>query len=89
MHPQGLAAQVRSAAVMGFGLATSERHVYDPEYGRPVNKAISSRTSYLDTPATIDGQRLVRDEKPVRRKVSASQSKGLHLQRSFVRCQKR
>ena len=56
MHPQGLAAQVRSAAVMGFGLATSERHVYDPEYGRPSNRGLyqAKPPTYLDTPATID-----------------------------------
>ena len=30
VHPQGLAAQIRGAAMMGFGLATSERHIYDP-----------------------------------------------------------
>ncbi|HIC26368.1 MAG TPA: hypothetical protein EYO82_10715 [Gammaproteobacteria bacterium] len=35
IHPQGLAAQIRSGAVMGFGMAALERQVYDPHYGLP------------------------------------------------------
>ncbi|MCT8988799.1 xanthine dehydrogenase family protein molybdopterin-binding subunit [Chelativorans sp. SCAU2101] len=52
IHPMGLAAQVRGGAVMGFGLATSERHVYDPQYGRPNAQALyqSKPKSYLDVP---------------------------------------
>ncbi|MDE0114786.1 MAG: xanthine dehydrogenase family protein molybdopterin-binding subunit [Albidovulum sp.] len=48
IHPDGLAAQVRGGAVMGFGLATTERHVYDPAYARP-----NTRTFYLSKPPTI------------------------------------
>jgi len=53
IHPMGLAAQVRSAAVMGFGLAHTERHIYDPAYGRPNARALylSKPYSILDVPA--------------------------------------
>jgi len=55
MHPQGLAAQIRSGAIMGFGLATTERHVYDPEYGRPNAKGLyqAKPKTYLDVPAEL------------------------------------
>ena len=48
IHPKGLAAQIRGGAVMGFGLATTERHIYDPAYARP-----NARSFYLSKPATI------------------------------------
>ena len=48
IHPTGLAAQVRGGAVMGFGLATTERHIYDPAYARP-----NARSFYHSKPATI------------------------------------
>jgi CO/xanthine dehydrogenase Mo-binding subunit len=55
IHPMGLAAQVRGGAVMGFGLATTERHVYDPAYGRPQATALyqAKPKSYLDIPAEL------------------------------------
>jgi len=55
MHPQGLAAQIRSGAIMGFGLATTERHVYDPEYGRPnaIGLYQAKPQTYLDVPAEL------------------------------------
>ncbi len=55
MHPQGLAAQIRSGAIMGFGLATTERHVYDPEYGRPNARGLyqAKPKTYLDVPAEL------------------------------------
>jgi len=55
IHPMGLAAQVRGGAVMGFGLAASERHVYDPAYGRPNARALyrAKPKSYLDVPAEM------------------------------------
>src|SRR5690606_1743024 len=37
IHPQGLAAQIRSGAVMGFSLAAHERIIYDPQNGLPGN----------------------------------------------------
>jgi len=50
LHPQGLAAQIRSGAVMGFGLAASERHIYDPQNGLPGNIGFlqAKPPSYLD-----------------------------------------
>ncbi|MEK9947168.1 MAG: xanthine dehydrogenase family protein molybdopterin-binding subunit [Alphaproteobacteria bacterium] len=55
MHPQGLAAQIRGGAIMGFGLAQTERHVYDPEYGRPNARSLylAKPPSYLDVPKTM------------------------------------
>jgi len=56
IHPQGLAAQVRGGAVMGFGLATSERHVYDPAYGRPGTRGLyqAKPKTYLDVPVQME-----------------------------------
>jgi CO/xanthine dehydrogenase Mo-binding subunit len=56
IHPMGLAAQVRGGATMGFGLATTERHVYDPAYGRPnaVGLHHAKPHTYLDMPANMD-----------------------------------
>jgi CO/xanthine dehydrogenase Mo-binding subunit len=50
LHPQGLSAQIRSGAVMGFGLAASERHIYDPQNGLPGNVGLlqAKPPSYLD-----------------------------------------
>ena len=50
LHPQGLAAQIKSAAFMGFGLAGFERHVYDPQNGLPANISFlqNKPPTYLD-----------------------------------------
>jgi CO/xanthine dehydrogenase Mo-binding subunit len=50
LHPMGLAAQIKSGAIMGFGLAASERHIYDPQNGLPGNIGFlqSKPPSYLD-----------------------------------------
>lgn len=55
LHPQGLDAQIRGAAVMGFGLAATERYIYDPAYGRPNAKGLyqSKPPTYLDVPANL------------------------------------
>jgi len=55
IHPQGLAAQVRGGAIMGFGLATTERHIYDPAYGRPNARAFyhAKPPSYMDVPLSM------------------------------------
>ncbi|NKB21057.1 MAG: molybdopterin-dependent oxidoreductase [Alphaproteobacteria bacterium] len=55
LHPQGLDAQIRGSAVMGFGLAAMERYVYDPEYGRPNAKGLyqAKPPTYLDVPAKL------------------------------------
>ena len=55
LHPQGLDAQIRGAAVMGFGLAATERLVYDPAYGRPNAKNLyqAKPPTYLDIPSQL------------------------------------
>jgi CO/xanthine dehydrogenase Mo-binding subunit len=55
LHPQGLAHQIKSGAVMGLGLAASERHIYDPQNGLPGNIGLlqAKPVSYLDVPATM------------------------------------
>jgi CO/xanthine dehydrogenase Mo-binding subunit len=56
MHPQGLAAQVRGGAVMGFGMAALERQVFDPHYGLPGSVGLyqAKPPSYLDVPIEMD-----------------------------------
>jgi CO/xanthine dehydrogenase Mo-binding subunit len=53
IHPQSLATQVKGGAVMGFGLATTERHVFDPKLGIPGNVGLyqCKPPSYLDVPS--------------------------------------
>jgi xanthine dehydrogenase molybdenum-binding subunit len=55
LHPQGLAHQIKSGAVMGIGLAATERHIYDPQNGLPGNIGLlqAKPVSYLDVPATM------------------------------------
>jgi xanthine dehydrogenase molybdenum-binding subunit len=55
IHPPGLATQIKGGAVMGFGLATLERHIYDPQNGLPGNIGLyqAKPASYLDVPATM------------------------------------
>jgi CO/xanthine dehydrogenase Mo-binding subunit len=55
LHPQGLSHQIKSGAVMGFGLAASERHIYDPQSGLPGNVGLlqSKPPSYLDVPGAM------------------------------------
>ena len=56
VHPMGLAAQVRGGAVMGFGMACLERHVYDTRYGVAGNIGFhqAKPPSYLDVPSRMD-----------------------------------
>jgi len=56
IHPQSLANQVRGGAVMGFGLACYERHVYDPKLGLAANIGLHDckLPTYLDVPAEMD-----------------------------------
>lgn len=53
MHPKGLAQQMKGGAVWGFGMAKSERHVYDPQNGLPANVGYyqCGIPSYLDVPS--------------------------------------
>ncbi len=55
LHPQGLSHQIKSGAVMGIGMATHERHIYDPQNGLPGNVGLlqAKPVSYLDVPATM------------------------------------
>ncbi|MEZ5558880.1 MAG: xanthine dehydrogenase family protein molybdopterin-binding subunit [Pseudomonadales bacterium] len=56
VHPMGLAAQMRSGAVWGFGMAQTERHVYDPQNGLPANVGYyqTKPPTYLDIPPAMD-----------------------------------
>jgi CO/xanthine dehydrogenase Mo-binding subunit len=53
VHPQGLAQQMKGGAVWGMGMASLERHVYDPQNGLPANISYHQCgiPSYLDVPA--------------------------------------
>jgi CO/xanthine dehydrogenase Mo-binding subunit len=52
MHPMGLETQIKGGAVMGFGLAGYERHIFDPQNGLPgnINFLGAKPPSYLDVP---------------------------------------
>ena len=56
LHPMGLAAQIRSGAVMGFGMAALERQIYDTHYGLPgaVGLHQTKPPTYLDVPLEMD-----------------------------------
>jgi xanthine dehydrogenase molybdenum-binding subunit len=56
LHPQSLAAQVRGGAVMGFGMALTERHVYDRRWGLPAGVGLhqAKPPTALDVPSTMD-----------------------------------
>jgi CO/xanthine dehydrogenase Mo-binding subunit len=53
IHPQGLATQIKGGATMGFGLATLERHIYDPQNGLPGTVGLyqAKPATYLDVPS--------------------------------------
>jgi CO/xanthine dehydrogenase Mo-binding subunit len=53
IHPLGLATQIKGGGVWGFGMATRERHVYDPQNGLPANVGFnqSKPSTYLDVPS--------------------------------------
>ena len=55
IHPMGLATQIKGGAVMGFGMASSERYVIDPQIGIPANTGFLSQKpmSYLDVPSEM------------------------------------
>jgi len=56
VHPMGLAGQIRSGAVWGFGMAGLERHVYDRTSGLPANVGFyqCKPATYLDLPDKLD-----------------------------------
>jgi xanthine dehydrogenase molybdenum-binding subunit len=55
IHPMGLETQVKGGATMGFGIATTERYVYDPQIGLPAHAGLLSAKpkTYLDVPAVM------------------------------------
>jgi xanthine dehydrogenase molybdenum-binding subunit len=55
IHPQSLHTQIKGGAVMGFGLATLERQIYDPQNGLPgcVGLYQAKPASYLDVPSVM------------------------------------
>jgi len=56
IHPQNLANQIKGGAMMGIGMATLERHVYDPQNGLPANVGLyqTKPPTYLDMPQTMN-----------------------------------
>jgi CO/xanthine dehydrogenase Mo-binding subunit len=55
LHPQSLATQIKGGAVQGFGMAGSERHIFDPQNGLPgtIGLLQCKPPSYLDVPAAM------------------------------------
>jgi CO/xanthine dehydrogenase Mo-binding subunit len=55
IHPQSLATQIKGGGVMGFGMATLERQIYDPQNGLPGNVGLiqTKPPSYLDVPSEM------------------------------------
>ncbi|HIG42574.1 MAG: xanthine dehydrogenase family protein molybdopterin-binding subunit [bacterium] len=55
IHPLGLATQIKGGGVMGFGMATKERHVYDPQNGLPATVGLNQSriATYLDVPSVM------------------------------------
>jgi len=55
IHPQSLATQIKGGGVMGFGMASLERHIYDPQNGLPASIGLyqAKPASYLDVPSVM------------------------------------
>ena len=55
IHPQGLSQQINGGGVWGFGMAGSERHVYDPQIALPANLGMyqAKIPTILDVPAEM------------------------------------
>ena len=55
IHPRGLEAQIKGAAIMGIGLARLEHHVYDMKLGIAMNASLLTckPPSHLDVPPTF------------------------------------
>lgn len=56
IHPMGLATQIKGGAVMGIGMASSERFIIDPQNGLPANVGLyqTKPATYLDAPAIMN-----------------------------------
>jgi CO/xanthine dehydrogenase Mo-binding subunit len=52
IHPMGLATQIKGGAVQGFGMATLEHIVYDPQNALPASVSLhhAKPPTYLDVP---------------------------------------
>jgi xanthine dehydrogenase molybdenum-binding subunit len=52
IHPMGLETQIKGGSVQGFGLATLEHYVFDPQNGLPGNVGLyqAKPPTYLDVP---------------------------------------
>jgi len=55
LHPQGLVSQLRGGAVWGIGMASLERHLYDPQNGLPASTGYwqSKVPTNLDVPSKM------------------------------------
>ena len=55
LHPAGLDQQIRGGAIMGIGMASMEKAVYDPQNGLPANVGLyqSKPPSIMDVPADM------------------------------------
>ncbi|HUK01291.1 MAG TPA: xanthine dehydrogenase family protein molybdopterin-binding subunit [Steroidobacteraceae bacterium] len=55
IHPEGLTTQVKGGAMQGFGMATLEHLIYDPQNGLPGNVGLyqAKPPTYLDMPAKM------------------------------------
>jgi CO/xanthine dehydrogenase Mo-binding subunit len=55
LHPQSFANQMSGGAVMGFGLACLERHIYDPHLGLPgaIGLYEAKPPTFLDVPTEM------------------------------------
>ena len=71
LHPEGLQTQIFGGSMMGFGLATTERIVYDHQLGLPANVQFDQAKpkTYLDMPKKfqLGGRRSARPRQPCRR----------------------
>ncbi len=52
LHPQSFNSQMNGGAVMGQGMATTERWVYDKQFGRPANRGFMQNKppTWMDVP---------------------------------------
>ena len=56
LHPMGLRTQINGGAVMGFGMATKERHIYDRQWGIAATVGLhqTKPPTYLDVPLRME-----------------------------------
>ena len=89
LHPQGLSHQIKSGAVMGIGLAATERHIYDPQNGLPAqHRLAASEAGVLSRRAGHDADgldRRRRSAEPGRREGHRRAGAGLRRGRAALR----